>query len=97
MDSKTVQINPLMQFFLVLMYIMFMFGQWYLLGKEVDHRLKIYYRTSSSMDRIIYRTILGSIIMILIFNIFSVFPVGIQKKFILVVFWVSWTLLFLAD
>lgn len=78
--QKTVQINPLMQFFLVLMYIMFMFGQWYLLGKEVDHRLKIYYRTSSSMDRIIYRTILGSIIMILIFNIFSVFPVGIQKN-----------------
>jgi hypothetical protein len=49
-------------------------GQWYLLGKEIDHRLKIYYRANSSMERILYRIIMGSIGMLLIFNIFSFLP-----------------------
>lgn len=77
--QKTIDLSPVIQFFLIIIYILFMFGQWYLLGKEVDHRLKIYYRTSSSMDRIIYRTILGSILMIVLFNIISFMPVTFQQ------------------
>jgi hypothetical protein len=87
--QKTVQVNPIFQLLFILVYISFIFGQWYLLGKEVDHRLKIYYRTSSSMDRIIYRSILGSIAMILIFSLISIFPPGIQKN----LFWWFFALL----
>jgi hypothetical protein len=56
----------------------FMGGQWYLLGKELDHRLKIYYRANSSVDRVVYRIVLGSIVMILIFNLFSLLPTSIM-------------------
>lgn len=75
--------------------MMFMVGQWYLLGKEVDYRLKIYYRINSSMDRILYRLVLGSVIMILLFNIFSFFPEPILINlfwayFIIVGLFYSW-------
>lgn len=49
-------------------------GQWYLLGKELDHRLKIYYRANSTIERVVYRLIIGSIVMLLLFNIFYLFP-----------------------
>jgi hypothetical protein len=47
----------------MLAYIMFMGGQWYLLGKEIDHRLKIYFRANSSIDRVLYRLIIGQMTM----------------------------------
>jgi hypothetical protein len=42
--QKMVEINIFIQWLLMLSYLMFMAGQWYLLGKEIDHRLKIYFR-----------------------------------------------------
>jgi hypothetical protein len=67
----------------------FMMGQSYLLGKEIDHRLKIYYRANSSMERIIYRIIMGSIAMLFLFNIFSLFPI----KIVSILFWVFFSVL----
>ena len=49
--QQSLQLNLLLQSLILLMYMLFMGGQWYLLGKEVDYRLKIYYRANSSIDR----------------------------------------------
>lgn len=77
--QKTVQLNLFLQSTILIFYIMFMVGQWYLLGKEIDHRLKIYYRVNSSMDRIIYRILVGNIVVILFFNFLRIFPEGVTK------------------
>lgn len=80
----TQQLNLFIQSVVLMMYMVFMGSQWYFLGKEIDHRLKIYYRANSSLDRILYRIILGSIAMVGLFNIFAIFP-----KFILdYIFWI---------
>jgi len=81
--QKTVELNLFIQSLIILLYLMFMVGQWYLMGKEIDHRLKIYYRANSSMDRIVYRLLSGNIFLMLIFNVFYLFPDGIAK----VLFW----------
>lgn len=67
----------------------FMGGQWYLLGKEIDHRLRIYYRANSSMDRFLYRILLGSIVILLYFNILHLLPVQLAEIF----FWMFFILL----
>lgn len=72
--QKTVGMNLVIQSLLMLAYIVFMGSQWYLFGKEIDHRLKIYYRANSSMERIVYRLVMGSIVMMLLFNVFSLLP-----------------------
>lgn len=72
--QTTVQMNLALQSIILIMYMLFMGGQWYLLGKEIDHRFGIYYRANSSMDRILYRVVLGNIFAILFFNILSLFP-----------------------
>lgn len=76
-------------------YLLFMWGQWYLLGKEIDHRLKIYFRANSTVDRVLYRVIIGHASMILIFNIMSMLPQGLVQHFfwgffILVGLFYSW-------
>lgn len=58
-----------------------MFGQWYLLGKEIDYRLKIYFRANSSIDRILYRLIIGHGAMMIIFNFMSFIPDSIVRHF----------------
>jgi hypothetical protein len=73
--QKSIELNLFLQSIILLMYMLFMGGQWYLLGKEVDHRLKIYYRANSSMDRILYRLVLGNIFVILFYNILNLFPI----------------------
>lgn len=60
-----------------------MAGQWYLLGKEIDHVLKIYFKANSSIDRILYRLILGNTTTMIIFSIMSFFP----EKWIGLLFW----------
>lgn len=78
---QTQEINLFTQSIMLLIYIVFMIGQWYLLGKEIDHRLKIYYRVNSSMDRTVYRVFMGSMTMLLLFNFVSLFPVGFASYF----------------
>ena len=78
---KTLEINIFVQSLIVLLYLLFMAGQWYLLGKEIDHRLRIYFRANSSIDRVLYRVIIGSATMMIIFNIMSFIPDDIVRHF----------------
>ena len=87
--QKTLGMNLATQSVILLMYMGFMTGQSYLLGKEIDHRLRIYYRANSSMERIIYRVIMGSIAMLFLFNIFSLFPI----KIVSILFWIFFSVL----
>ncbi|MBL7665495.1 MAG: hypothetical protein JNM93_10215 [Bacteriovoracaceae bacterium] len=66
-----------------------MASQWYLLGKEIDHRLKIYFRANSSIDRILYRIILGNIALLIYFNFLNLIPGDLIKHF----FWGTWVVL----
>ncbi len=71
------------------LYIVFMIGQWFMLGKEIDHRLKIFFKANSSLDRVVYRLLMGMTFFILYFNFLSLFP----SKWIYNLFWVTWVLL----
>lgn len=93
--QESVKLNLFSQALILLFYMFFMVGQWYLLGKEIDHRLKIYYRANSSMDRIIYRLLSGNIFLILLFNFFSLLPTQVSQIcfwafFVLVGLFYSW-------
>jgi hypothetical protein len=79
--QKTLEINIFVQSIMMLCYLGFMAGQWYLLGKEIDHRLKIYFRANSSIDRILYRLVIGHTTMMLVFNLMSFIPDSIVRHF----------------
>jgi hypothetical protein len=82
--QQSLQMNLFFKVILLVFYMMFIMGQWYLLGKEVDHRLKIYFRSNSSVDRILYRILSGGIIMMFLFNIISL----LSSELINYVFWI---------
>ena len=71
------------------LYTLFMMGQWFFLGKEIDHRLKIYFRVNSSMDRVVYRLFLGMFFFVLYFNLLYLFP----HKWVNNLFWTTWVIL----
>jgi len=79
--QKTLELNIFAQSLLMLCYLAFMASQWYLLGKEIDHRLKIYFRANSSIDRVLYRVIIGNATVMLIFNGISFFPDHMTRHF----------------
>src|SRR5665647_120568 len=79
--QKTLEINIFVQFLMMFSYLLFMAGQWYLLGKEIDHRFKIYFRANSSIDRVLYRVIIGVATMTLIFNLMSFIPTESVRHF----------------
>lgn len=85
---KTLDSNTPLQLVMLVLYTIFMSSQWFMLGKEVDHRLKIYFRVNSSMDRVVYRLFLGMTFFILIFNAISFLP----HKWIYNSFWIVWGL-----
>jgi hypothetical protein len=87
--QKTVSLNALWQIVFAVIYMGFMSSQWYLLGKEIDHRFKIFYRTNSSIDRVLYRSIIGSIFFVIYYNFLSLLPSDIIKHF----FWGTFALL----
>jgi hypothetical protein len=65
----------------MLAFLLFMGGQWYLLGKEIDHRLKIYFRANSTIDRVLYRLLIGNATMMIIFNLMSFIPESVIRHF----------------
>ena len=87
--QKSLHLNQATQCLSAFLYIVFMIGQWFMLGKEIDHRLKIYFRVNSSFDRIVYRLFLGMIFFILYFNALSL----LAPKWIYNIFWVTWVVL----
>ena len=87
--QKTVELAPILQLLMMIFYTLFIIGQWFFLGKEIDYRLKIYFRANSSIDRIVYRTFLGLCFFIIYFNLLSFLP----SKWIYNCFWVTWVVL----
>ncbi len=87
--QKSLDLTIGAQLMMMLLYTFFMAGQWFMLGKEIDHRFKIYFRTNSSIDRVIYRLLLGMFVMLIYFNFLSFFP----GKWIYNMFWVTWVVL----
>lgn len=87
--QKTLDLNHGTQVLLMICYLIFMVGQWFLLGKEIDHRLKIYFRVNSSVDRVVYRLVMGMVVMILYFSLLSLLPGDWFKHF----FWGTWVAL----
>ena len=79
--QKSLEINMFVQSLMMLAYLLFMAGQWYLLGKEIDYRLKIYFRANSSIDRVLYRVIIGNATMMIIFNMMAFIPESIVRHF----------------
>ncbi len=79
--QKSLEINIFVQSLMMLAYLMFMAGQWYLLGKEIDHRLKIYFRANSTIDRVLYRVVIGNATMMIIFNLMSFIPDSVIRHF----------------
>jgi hypothetical protein len=68
------------------LYILFIVGQWFLLGKEIDHRFKIYFRVNSSIDRVVYRLFLGMIFFVILFNFISF----LESRWIANSVWTIW-------
>ncbi len=87
--QKGMQISPWLMALMMTLYILFIVSQWFLLGKEIDHRLKIYFRVNSSIDRIVYRLLLGMFFFIMLFNLISMF----DSKWIYNCYWITWALL----
>ena len=87
--QKSLGLGLFLQSFIMALYIVFIVCQWFLLGKEIDYRLKIYFRVNSSMDRVVYRLLLGMCFFIIYFNIISFFP----PKWVYNLFWTTWIVL----
>ena len=83
------ELSNYLQVLLMTFYLIFMIGQWFLLGKELENRFKIYLAVNSSMDRVIYRVLLGSIVLTLYYKLISFFPEEIMHW----LFWGTWALL----
>ncbi len=87
--QKSVNLSLAFQVLMMVFYIMFMVSQWFFLGKEIDHKLRIYFNINSSMDRVVYRLILGMGFFIIYLNLLSILP----GKWIYNCFWITWILL----
>ncbi len=87
--QKEVNISRPVSVVVMVLYCMFIMGQWFLLGKEIDHRLKIYFRVNSSIDRIVYRLFMGMFFMTIYFNIINLLP----GKWVYNIFWITWVVL----
>ncbi len=86
---KILNLSLWQQTILGVLYAMFMMSQWFLLGKEIDHRFKIYAKVNSSLDRVVYRLFIGIFFLIIYFNFLTIFP----AKWIYNLFWVTWAIL----
>ena len=87
--QKGMHIHPATMAGMMTLYILFIVSQWFLLGKEIDHRLKIYFRVNSSIDRIVYRLLLGMFFFILLFNLINL----LDSKWIYNSYWITWAVL----
>ena len=87
--QKGADVSPLGLAALMTLYILFTVSQWFLLGKEIDHRFKIYFRVNSSIDRVVYRLLLVMFFFILLFNLINLF----DSKWIYNSFWIVWVVL----
>jgi len=87
--QKTLLLSTGAQMIVMVLYCMFIMSQWFLLGKEIDYRLKIYFRVNSSIDRVVYRLFMGMFFMAIYFNALSLLP----GKWVYNIFWATWVTL----
>lgn len=87
--QKGMHISPAVMAGMMTLYILFIVSQWFLLGKEIDHRLKIYFRVNSSIDRVVYRLFLGMFFFLLLFNLINL----LDSKWIYNSYWITWAVL----
>jgi len=87
--QKYVSSGHYLAFPMMVFYLLFLVGQWFLLGKEIDYRLKIFFRVNSNMDRIVYRLFLGLVLFIIYFNFLSLFP----PKWVNNLYWITWAVI----
>ncbi len=87
--QKEVNLAPIWQIIAMIFFSMFIVSQWFLLGKEIDHRLKIYFKVNSSIDRVVYRLFMGMFFMAIYFNLLSLLP----HKWSYNIFWVTWVVM----
>ena len=87
--QKYIDVRPVYLFFMMVLYCGFIMSQWFFLGKEIDHRLKIYFRVNSSIDRVVYRLFLGMFFFIILFNLVYLLP----GKWVYNSFWIIWSML----
>ncbi|MBC7714352.1 MAG: hypothetical protein H7177_13490 [Rhizobacter sp.] len=87
--QKGLELRPIALAGLMTLYILFIVSQWFLLGKEIDHRLKIYFRVNSSIDRIVYRLLLGMFFFILLFNLINF----LEARWVYNSYWITWIVL----
>lgn len=87
--QKDLHIHPAGMAAMMTLYILFIVSQWFLLGKEIDHRLKIYFRVNSSIDRVVYRLLLGMFFFILLFNLINL----LDSTWIYNSYWITWAIL----
>ena len=89
LTPKAVNLPLWVKSILMVCYILFMVGQWFFLGKEIDHRIEIYFKVNSIVDRILYRIYIGMFFMALYFNLLQV----LSGKWIYNSFWITWATL----
>ena len=87
--QKGLELRPIALAGLMTLYILFIVSQWFLLGKEIDHRLKIYFRVNSSIDRVVYRLLLGMFFFILLFNLINF----LEARWVYNSYWITWIVL----
>lgn len=86
---KLVPMHQFFHYLVILLYLMFLFSQWYLLAKEIDYRFKIHVKTNSSMERTLYRILVGQTFMIFYFSMLGFIPSSIINHF----YWGTWVVL----
>ena len=88
--QKTLDLNTLSHSLIASIYCLLMMAQWFLLGKEIDYLLKIYFRANSSLDRIVCKVFTGMFFTIIYFNFITFF---LPKEWHYNTFWITWTIL----
>jgi hypothetical protein len=86
---KLLPMHTFFHYLLICLYLMFLFSQWYLFAKEMDYRFKIHVKTNSSMERTLYRVLVGQTFMIFYFSLMGFVPNAIVNHF----FWGTWVVL----
>lgn len=86
---KLIELSNLMKLLVILVYVLFVMAQMFLLGKEVDHRLGIYFKVTSSAEKMVYRIFMGMFFFILYFGFLGLFPPSLYKHF----YWGTWIFL----
>lgn len=77
-----------------LIYCLYLFGIFSLVGKELDHQFKIYFRANSTVDRMLYRFISGYLVTGLFFYLFNLAPESFRGH-LFWGYWAFWGLLYI--